>query len=133
MFTDGVVCGVNSAVTDAFGSPRSIASMLYPMLFQQLRFGVSMGAVRLNASRPMIDLIFEGTIPTDGSEELIAVCHDAETGSFSVSPKTPVAMAEYVHDDFPSFQQGKTAIKQTKQTYRLRRVEQPDGRDEAGE
>jgi hypothetical protein len=80
----------------------------------------------------MIDLVFEGKIPTDGSEERIVVCHDPETGSFSVSPKTPVEMAEYVHDDFPSFQQGKTATKQAKPVYRLRRVEPPDVREDSG-
>lgn len=124
MTTDGVVIGVNSAsATGFFDRPMSIASLLYPMLFHQLRFGVTTGPIRMNASRPMIDLIFEGRIPTDGSEERVAVCQDDVTGVFSVSPKSPIATAEFVHDDFSSFQQGRTATPQSKIVYRLRKVD----------
>jgi hypothetical protein len=97
--------------------------MLYPMLFHNLRFGVTMGPIRMNASNPMIDLIFQGSIATDGSEENIVVCHDDVTGAFSVSPKTPITMAQFVHDDFSSFRQGRRATRQTKKTFRLRRID----------
>jgi hypothetical protein len=126
MYTDGVVCGVNSAVTQAFGSPRTIASMLYPMLFQNLRFGVSIAPTfRLNASHPFVELIFQGTIPTDGSEERVAARFDKERNQFSVSPRIATSDVEFVHDDFPSFQAGRIATKQTEPVYRLRKIE-PD-------
>ena len=126
MFTDGVVCGVNSAVTDAFGSPRSIASMLYPMLFHQIRFGVDIGPVRLNTTQRLIDLIFQGTIPTDGSEERVAARFDEIAGTLSVSPRVTFADANFVHDDFPSFQAGKKSTLQTAPVYRFRRTD-PEG------
>jgi hypothetical protein len=92
------------------------------MLFHQLRFGLSMGPVRMNTSRPMIELIAEGRIPTDGSEERVAICHDDTTGTLSVSPRSPIAAAQFVHDDFASFKDGRGATPQTKAVYRLRRV-----------
>ncbi len=123
MTTDGVVVGVNSATATAFfDQPTSVASLLYPMLFHQLRFGLTMGPVRMNASRPLIDLIAEGRIPTDGSEERIAVCRDDATGALSVSPRSPVATTQFVHDDFASFKAGRGATQQKKAIYRLRRV-----------
>jgi hypothetical protein len=123
MYPDGTICGVNSAVTAAFGQPRAIASLLFPMLFKQLRFGLTFGPMRLNAAYPMIDLVFENRIATDGSEERIAICHDEPTNTFTVSPKIPIEDTGFVHDDFASFEQGRTATSQTKVTYRFRRTE----------
>jgi hypothetical protein len=127
MTTDGVIVGVNTAAASRFfDTPMSLASPLYPMLFQNLRFGAKMGPVTMNASRRMFDLVGEGRIPTDGSETEIALTHDPETGRFGVSPRFPVAMVEFVHDDFRAFQEGKRATSQTKPVFRLRRIEESD-------
>ena len=61
MTTDGTIFGVNSASsTQFFGAPASIASLLYPIMFHELRFGAQMGPVRINGQRPLFELVAEG-------------------------------------------------------------------------
>ncbi|WP_338693198.1 hypothetical protein V5279_43340 [Bradyrhizobium sp. 26S5] len=119
--SDGVIRGINSAGATTFlNQPGSIISLFYPLLFMQLRFGAQMGIVRLNATRPLIDLIGQGTIPTDGSETRVAVGHDATTGRFYVNPRVEKSVATYVHDDFAGYQAGKLATQESRPFYRLR-------------
>jgi hypothetical protein len=85
--------------------------------------------MRLNASRPLFDLITQGTIPTDGSEERAIIGQDAASGRFYVNPRVEKSMSEYVHDDFAGFQSGRTATAEMRPGYRLRKVQ----RDEPGQ
>jgi hypothetical protein len=121
--TDGVVRGINSAGGMLyFNRPVSIASLLYPLLSIQLRFGVTMGPVRMNAVRSLVDLVGQGMIPTDGSEERVCIGEQQPDGSFAVHPHASKAMGSYVHDDFSSYQLGRKATQQVDPVFRLRRV-----------
>ncbi len=123
--SEGVVCGINSAgASDFFARPASIASLLYPLLFIKLHFGATMGPVRMNGVRPLIDLIGQGFIPTDGSEERVGIGTDQADGSFVVHPQADKATSDYVHDDFRGFQEGRKATKETRPAFRLRKVAQ---------
>jgi hypothetical protein len=119
---DGLVRGVSSAgATEFFNSPTSIASLLYPTLFSELRFGASIGPVRINASRTLVDLIGQGIIKTDGSEERVGIQQDAITGAPSVNPRAPKAMSDFIFDDFAGFQNTKAATPHAGTAFRLRR------------
>lgn len=108
----GNVCGVNSAgATRFFDSPISLGSLLYPMLTRPLRFGAELGPLTLNARRPMIDLIAQGALKTDGSEQRVAFTKDEETGQLIAHPGTQLADRERIHDDFAGYQAGKGASK----------------------
>ena len=122
---DGLVRGINSAgATLYFDRPVSIASLLYPFLFIELRFGVSMGPVRMNAVRQLVDLIGQGMIPTDGSEERIGIGKKHMDGSFAVFPRADTAMRSYIHDDFSAYQEGRTATPEVGPVFRLRMANQ---------
>ena len=125
---DGIVRGVNSAgATQFFDHPASLASLLHPFLFSTLRFGVQMGPVRINATHRLIDLIAQGTISTDGSEENVSISQDHNTGHPAVNPRAAVAMSDYIHDDFKSFQQSRKATTKTGTIYRIRIKENEQG------
>lgn len=118
--SDGIVIGVNAAGADSFfPRPMSIASLLYPLLLTTLRFGVSLGPIKLNGSRDLFSLIHEGAVASDGSELHVAFSQDPSSGSSMVNPRAPKAMSEFVHDDFASFQEGREATKQTSPTHRI--------------
>ena len=52
----GVVRGVNSAgVSQFFGEPMSLGSLLHPMLSIRLKFGAQLGPLRINADHRVID------------------------------------------------------------------------------
>lgn len=124
---DGFVRGINSAgATLYFNKPTSIASLLYPLLFIQLRFGATVGPLRLNTSRPLINLIASGTIPTDGSEQRVGIRQDEITGSFYANPVAKKTMSTHLHDDFSAFQNNKKATTETRPVFRLRKVERQD-------
>jgi hypothetical protein len=73
VFTEnGYVCGlVSAAATDFFGEPASLVSLLYPSLAMIIRFGGQIGSMRINSSRRLIELIAQGSVMTDGSENLV--------------------------------------------------------------
>ncbi len=142
--SDGLVVGVVSAgATEFFNEPASLASLLFPLLTTNLRFGATHGVgrpritvgdqrielppqqLRLNASRPLLGLITQGVIKTDGSEERVGFTEVPGTSSLMVNPVAPTEMVPYVHDDFASFQEGKTSTKATGPIRRFRRNEDP--------
>ena len=54
----GYVCGIVSAgATTFFDSSASLASLLYPALATNIRFGADMGSIRFQASHPLITLV----------------------------------------------------------------------------
>jgi hypothetical protein len=125
--TEGLIRGICSAgATIFFDRPTTIASLLYPFLFIQLSFGVTMGPIRMNGSQPLINLIAQGMIPTDGSEERVAVGQDAVKGSFYVNPRAESAMSDYIHDDFQALQDGRKATQERRPIFRLRKSEPPE-------
>jgi len=114
-----LVLGVNSAgATQFFGEPKSLASLLYPLLPIKLSAGLQEGAVRLSARIPLIDLIAQGSMTTDGSEQSVGIVPEGDD-SFVVSPVCKEGTLAFVHDDYRGFQDGKSAtISET--LYRLR-------------
>lgn len=112
------VIGVNSAVTNFFSQPKSLASLLYPVLPIKLSMGMQMGPVRFSGRIPLIDLIAQGSMTTDGSEQQVGLIPDGED-SFIVSPVCKTEMAPFVHDDFRGFEEGKSATASTDAHYRL--------------
>jgi hypothetical protein len=119
----GVIIGINSAAATMFlDRPTSIGCPLYPMFARNLRFGAQIGPVRMNATRPLFDLIATREIVTDGSEESVALRPDG-AGSFAVCPRVPIADAQFIHDDFAGYRAGLKATAQTEPVFRLRRID----------
>lgn len=109
---NGVVLGVNAAGADSFFSkPMSIASLLYPLLLMDLRFGASIGPMRLNATRSLFHLIGQGAVPTDGSEAHVAFAPGQASGRIGAHPRAPQLASSFVHDDFGSFQARRPATR----------------------
>jgi len=124
--TDGCIVGLNSAGAALyFGSPMSLGSMLFPLINTVVRFQASIQfapefRMDLNGSRRVIDLIGQGLLATDGSEENLTFRH-AEEGGIAIGFSAPLEDREFIHDDFAGFQAGATATAQTKQVFRVRR------------
>jgi hypothetical protein len=124
--SDGAVIGVNAAGAESFfDRPMSIGSLLYPMLLSQLRFGVQMGPMRLNASHPLISLIAHGTILTDGSEKRVGLSPN-DDGKLGVNPRVEIAMISNVHDDFAGFLDGKGPTVDKRPQAHFREITQED-------
>ena len=116
----GYVCGVVSAgASNFFNSPASIVSLLYPTLLTGIKFGVSMGPVRLSGTQPLLTLIDRGAVLTDGSE--ILVTFRPAGREVEIGPMIRKEDAPYVHDDFPGYQAGRVASKETREVYRVQR------------
>ena len=120
VFTDGTyVLGVNSAAaTRFFAGPKSLASLLYPLLPIRLTAALQEGNFRLKANIPLIDLIAQGSMTTDGSEQHVGLIPDGD--SFIVSPISKKEMAPFLHDDFRGYQAGQSASESSETQYRLR-------------
>lgn len=117
---DGVVRGVNSAGAALyFGQPTSIGSLLYPLLLTKLRFGAQIGPLRLNANHPLISLIANGKIATDGSEERVGITRDPTTGELGVNPRA--LNTQQIYDDLASSQGGMPATRAIGDVYTLKR------------
>ena len=116
---DGNVCGVSSlGAYDSDGHPIFLVSMLYPSLMTEINYGVSMGALRINASDRLLDLIGKGRIQTDGSEKLLPITFT------DGSPRIGLAIhkedSPHVFDDRHGPEENKQATKESRETYRLR-------------
>lgn len=117
--TTGRVRGVNSAgASNFFDRPMSIASFIYPILFQKLRTGAQLGPTRLEITRPIFEWIARGHITTDGSEAKLCLTHDGD--SFAVGFSAPKSFAAFIHEDFAGLQRGMSAPEITGDHYRLR-------------
>jgi len=118
--TTGRVRGVNSAgASQFFARPMSIASFLYPVLFQNLQTGAQLGPTRVQITQPIFKWIVGGYITTDGSEARL--CLSREGDSFTVGFSAPKSFAAFVHDDFAGYQRGASASEVLGVNYRLRR------------
>jgi hypothetical protein len=85
-------------------------------------FGFPEFQANLNRIAELIDLIGEGRIPTDGSEERVGRCKVNGTETFSVHPRAEKTMSGYIHDDFSGYQQGMKASHQEGTVFRFRRA-----------
>jgi len=100
---NGYVCGVLSAnASNFFNKPASIVSLLSPALGMNIRFGGQIGNVRLSSKRRLIDLIQQGLVMTDGTENLLPI-QMKENGSCP-SPAVHEEDAACTYDDLAGFQ-----------------------------
>lgn len=104
---DGHILGINSAGAETFfGKPMSAASMLYPLALTSINFGATIGPLTLKSKRPMIDLIGQGIIRTDGTEERLAFTVD--DGMTSIIAGVPTGSVT-VFEDLSGYQSGTAA------------------------
>jgi hypothetical protein len=110
---NGYVCGLISAgATDFFGEPTSIVSLLYPSLVMNIRFGGQIGPVRINSNRQLIELIAQGSVITDGSENIVTI--RPEGGGPFPGPAINREDAGCIYDDLPGFREGHNASGESK-------------------
>jgi hypothetical protein len=115
---NGYVCGINSAgATNFFGKPASIVSLFYPALVMNVRFGGQIGHVRITSNRRLIELIAQGAVITDGSENLVTIRSDS--GESLLGPTIHGEDADCIYDDFQGFQEGRHATRESKDVYRF--------------
>lgn len=117
---DGIVCGIVSAgASNLFGSPASLISLLYPSLMTRISLKASVGTVRLEFSKQLLELIEDGSVRTDGTEELVALVPKGQSFEMGLIHEDGKA----VFDDFSGYQDDRSATLETRKTYRLRREE----------
>jgi len=105
----GLICGVNSAAFDA-EPPFSISSLLFPLIGINIKVGISFDSenkFRFNSSIPLIHLITENAVPTDGSEQNLILKWEDGRPEPLVSMKMPMEHRDAYFDDYPSMQAGK--------------------------
>jgi hypothetical protein len=125
---DGHVCGVVSAgASRFFNRPATIASLLYPTILTGIKFGVQLGPVRMNATHPLVALIAQGAVVTDGSEERVALVSDGE--GIRIGPLIHRDDCSNVHDDFAGYQAGEMATRGSREFYQIR-IHRDRGRGE---
>lgn len=108
---NGYVCGFLSAdASRFFNKPAGIVSLLRPALGMNIRLGGRVGKVRLSADRRLIDLIQQGVVTTDGSEQSVSMSR-VNSG---VLPDIGFAGedADRVHADFAGFQESRPATEE---------------------
>ena len=126
---DGRLIGINSAGAEIFfNRPMSVASMLYPLALTPVRFGADMGPIKINVRRRLIDLIGQGIIRTDGTEERLAfTVEDGMTSIMAgVIPETVT-----VYEDLAGYQSGLPARLLEDEHYVFKRTTSAD--DTAGD
>lgn len=105
----GYLIGLNSAGAEGyFNRPMSIGSMLYPMLLHQIRFSGTMGPLTINGSRPLLALLQQGTLSSDGSEQLIGFSELDHAERPAIHAVAPLAH-DAIFDDFAGYQAGRRA------------------------
>ena len=114
-FVRGVVTAGAATIT---GEPSSIVSLLYPAFNTELRFGAQIGPMRIDATRPLFELVGDGFIKTDGSETMVTLQPDSD--DLLVGIMSPRAESDHVFDDFPGLQKGLPPTKAAGTHYRLK-------------
>jgi hypothetical protein len=114
---NGYVCGfISAGATNFFGEPTSIISLLYPSLVMNIRFGGQIGPVRINSNRRLIELIAQGAVTTDGSENLVTIRPE--------SCELFLGSAIYgedagCYDDLSDLREGRHATGESKEVFRF--------------
>lgn len=99
----GHLIGLNSAgAENFFGRPMAVASMLHPLLLTPVTFGASLGPVTMKARRPFFELIGQGIIGTDGSEQNIGFS-DQGGDQWAIHATAPIDTIG-LFDDFAGYQ-----------------------------
>lgn len=130
----GVIVGINSSdASIRFNRPTSLSSMLYPLLLTDLEFGAVIGSgnftININAKRPLVDLVMDQVIASDGSERHVAIHRSEDGDGFAVGPRIPVEDCDFVHEDFQGFQERRTGAPIKEPYYRFRRNDTPQDED----
>ncbi|MCK6105457.1 serine protease [Brevundimonas sp. EYE_349] len=103
---DGRVVGLNSATAENFfNRPMSLGSMFFPLLLNGVRASVTMGApgasLTMKMRRPLIEMVLQGAIKSDGSETHVAI-HDTPEGK-AIGARIPRDDQPHAHADSPPF------------------------------
>lgn len=115
----GYLVGLNSAGANTFFErPMSIASMLYPLLLTNVRFGRTFGPLTMNAIRPFFELIGQGIIRTDGSEERIGITDLNDEGLRGIHATAPID-ASAIFENFAAYRDDRRAPSVDTPTYHL--------------
>lgn len=118
--SDGLVRGVNSAGASMFfDTPKSLASLLYPLIPIQLNASAQVGPLTLNANLPLLEHVRTGSITTDGSEQRLGILIDND-GAMTVSPRSTPELLQYCHDDFAGYQANASATTTDSPQHRIR-------------
>lgn len=105
--TDGRVVGLNSATaTCFFDKPMSLGSMFYPLLLNGIKASVTLGqpgaSLTMQIRRPLIDLVLQGAIKSDGSEANVAIYNTLE--GQAIGPRVPREDQSHTHSNFSAMQ-----------------------------
>ena len=104
----GHVCGISSSqATHIFGEPASIVSLLHPLLVMNVGFGYRIGSMRVTSNRPLMELIRQGSVITDGSENLLSSRREGE--ELCLWPGIDKDTADGIYDDLNGFLDGADA------------------------
>jgi hypothetical protein len=115
----GLVRGIVTAgAAEICGASSSIVSLLYPAFLSPVTFGIQLGPLRLNASRPLFELIGRGFITTDGSETAVTMEHGADGWTLGILH--PRAERKHVFDDLAGLQRGLGATAHDGVHYRMK-------------
>jgi hypothetical protein len=119
---DGNIIGINSAGADMFyNSPSSIVSQIYPLVLSNIKFGLQMGVVRMNAKHQILDMIAFGAIKTDGSETHLSFYTDSKSGKQAISQRGLVS-ASNIYDNFDGYQNGIKGTPLKEQSYSIKYI-----------
>lgn len=122
---DGRIVGLNSSgAARFFNRPASVAALLHPLVLTPVKFGVKLGPLILGREARLIDLIFEGAIASDGSEQALGFTQEEPGGPVAISGRALVEDRPFVHDDFAGYQAARSATRLEGPSFRL--VPQPD-------
>lgn len=109
---DGRIVGLNSSgATRFFDRPSSVAALLHPLVLTPVKFGLKMGPLAIRREARLIDLIFEGVIASDGSEQGLGFTQETPGGPVAISGRALTADRQFVHDDFAGYQADRLATR----------------------
>lgn len=119
VFSDnGYVIGIVSAGATTFlNEPASIVSLLYPSLVMNIKFSRQNRHMRIDLNRRLIELIAQGAVITDGSENLITLHQDSNGFRLHLPVHEEDAYGTY--DDFSGYQEGRLSTRESREVYRF--------------
>lgn len=125
----GYVCGIVCS-SGVIRQDSSLVSLLYPGFLTPLPFGYELagGRVPINVTRPMIELVDQNAIVTDGSEELVHFAPDGDR--WRVGPLIHKDDSEHVFDDVHGFEEDKPSVPEKQRCcYRYHRSAEGTGKE----
>ncbi|MBI2487916.1 MAG: hypothetical protein HYW01_13440 [Deltaproteobacteria bacterium] len=109
----GNICGINlGGASLLVPEPASLASLIYPTLPIKIKFPLQFGqAFSLTFYQPLINLVINGGITTDGSERLLEIALEGD--EYRVDPLIHKDDASKTFQDFHGYQNLTPAMPQT--------------------